>query len=321
MNKLIIFIPCYNEEKSLPITVRQIPKIIKNISKIDIIVVDDGSTDKTIEVAKSLNLKILKHNQHIGLSKIFNTIVKYFKSTNYDLMCILDADNQYKASDINILIKELLENNKDLVIGSRKIFKNRNMSFLKKFFQISGSKIVSLITNYNIPDVTSGFRLYKKVCFDNNFIIENSFSYTVESLIIFSWKKINLSSVYIDCNDEKLRPSRLFDGNLSYIKSQTLVILDNFIKYFPMKFFSFISALFFIPGLLISFRYLYFLINDIQGHVQSLILASILIISSIIFLVLGILSRTLSKIDFKINSHEKNEKNISNYEIIENNDL
>lgn len=317
MKKLLIFIPCLNEEKNLKTTINSIPKKFSNVSEFEIIIVDDFSTDNTIEEAKKLNLKILSHKKHIGLAKIFNTMVDYFVKSKFDIMCVLDADNQYVSNDLNSLINEMENKNLDMVVGSRNIIQNNNMSKSKKFFQLLGSYIVSLIIGYKISDVTSGFRIYSKKCFEGGFFIENNFSYTIESLIIFSWKKLKIGSKYIETNEKMLRESRLFKKNSEYIKKQTSIILKNFNKYFPLKFFSILAACFFIPGLLISFRYLLIFFSGQGGHVQSLILSSILIISSLIILVIGILSSTISDVSIELKKLS-NKKQEIDYNIINN---
>lgn len=317
MKKLLIFIPCFNEEKNLRETFQSIPKKIKSVSNYEVIVVDDGSTDRTIQEAANLNLKVIKHKEHIGLAKIFNSIVDYFMKTEFDCMCILDADNQYSSGDIEKLISEMIEKNLDMVVGSRNIIKEENMSLLKKFFQLLGSWIVSLIIGCKIHDVTSGFRLYNKNCFKEYFQIENNFSYTIESLIIFSWRKLNIGSIYIKTNRQKLRPSRLFKSNSEYIKKQTIIILKNFNKYFPFKFFSIISFFFLFPGILISIRFLFIHLSGGDGHIQSLILASILIISSMLIFVMGILSYSISDIKFQLEKLKYKTNNRSSYEIID----
>ena len=135
MKKLLIFIPCYNEEKNLSETYNSIPKKFESISEYEVIVVDDCSKDKTIEEAKNLNLKVLSHEKHQGLAKIFNSMVNYFIQSKFDLMCVLDADNQYDSGDIEALVSEMNINNLDMIVGSRNIIKDQNMSFYKKFFK------------------------------------------------------------------------------------------------------------------------------------------------------------------------------------------
>ena len=317
MKKLIIFIPTFNEENSLEKTINSIPKKINNIHEISLALVDDCSSDKTIEIAKKLNLDfIISHDQHYGLTSMFNTMVDFFKKSDSNLMCVLDADNQYKATDIQKLIDTHVNHNSDLVVGTRDIKNNPNMSRSKKFFQIAGSKFINLIIREKIEDVTTGFRLYTKNCFEDYFYLENDFSYTIETLILFSWKKLKISSTNIDVNEEILRPSRLFKSNFHFIIEQSKIIIDSFNKFYPYKFFSIISFLLLIPGLLISIRFLYFFLIGESGHIQSLILSAILLISTVIIFSIGILSISISKI--RINLEKNSQKNTKKYKVIAN---
>lgn len=299
MDNLIIFIPCYNEEKTLPITISSIPKKIHGFNKIKIVVVDDCSSDNTLSIAKELGVdNILSHDKHIGLAQIFNSIVHYFKrQNNFNYMIILDADNQYSASDIELLANKIISDNCEVVIGQRNIFKNKNMSIFKKIFQIVGSILVSLLVKNNINDVTSGFRIYSKKCFDNYLKVSNLFSYTIETIIFFHWEKIKISKVDISVNEKVLRPSRLFSSNFNYIFQQSNVILDSFVKFFPLRFFGLISLIFLLPGLILFLRFLYYYFTlSISGHIQSLILSSSLLLISLIFFSLGIIMSSVSKI-------------------------
>lgn len=317
MKKIIIFIPAFNEENSLEKTVNSIPKKINNVNEISLVLVDDCSSDKTIEIAKKLKLDfIISHDQHHGLTSMFNSMVDYFKKSDSDLMCVLDADNQYNAADIQKLVDTHINNKSDLVVGTRDIKHNPNMSKSKKFFQIVGSKFINLIIREKIEDVTTGFRLYTKNCFEDYFYLENDFSYTIETLILFSWKKLKISSTNIDVNTEILRPSRLFKSNFDFIIEQSKIIIDSFNKFYPYKFFSIMAFLLLIPGLLISLRFLYFFMIGDGGHIQSLILSAILLISTVIIFSIGILSISMSKI--RINLEKNSKKNIKKYNIITN---
>ena len=312
---LNIYIPCLNEESNLAKTVNLIPKKIKNINKIKIIVVDDFSTDKTVQVAQKLDIfSIIKLKSYKGLAKLFDIIVdNSLKDKECNFMCILDADNQYKAQDIQKLIDEMIEKKSNIVVGERNIIKNSNMSLVKKIFQKLGSSFVSALLMQNISDVTSGFRIYDKNSFDNYIQLDNNFSYTIESLLFFKWSKKKISTVSIDTNTEVLRKSRLFKSNSEYILKQLGVILNSFTLYFPIRFFLLFSTLFFIPGFFLFLRFFYFYFLGIDGHVQSLIISSILIVVSILFASLGIIMNAISKIWIM----QKNKLNSLNLDYIE----
>ena len=183
-------------------------------------------------------------------------------------------------------------------------------------FQIIGTKLINFLTNQNINDSTSGFRLYNKKCFSGYFYIENTFSYSLETLILFSWKQIRIESENIKTNKDVLRPSRLFRNNWEYISKQTTVILDSFNKFYPFKFFSIISLVLFLPGFLISLRFLFYYMSGISGHTQSLIFSAILIISSILSLSMAVLSSSLSKIRIILEKNTQQD-NVISFEILE----
>ena len=296
-NKLLIQIPCFNEEASLPITLNAIPKKIKNIDSYDILVIDDGSTDKTLEIAKKFDVKyIISNKKNLGLAKTFENGVNFFKSQDYDYLVNLDADNQYSANDIEKLVEPLVSNEFDTIIGQRKINSFKIFGFFKSLLQLFGSFIISILVGHDIKDATSGFRAYNKKIL-NNFKIYNEFSYTLESLLFFKSQKAKIKCIDIETNKTVLRKSRLFKSNFDYIMKQLPVIIRSFSIYFPFRFFSYISALFFIPGAFLILRFfIYYVINSFQGgNIQSLILATILIIISFLLLMLGVISESISR--------------------------
>lgn len=317
--KLLIQIPCYNEENTLPITISSIPKKIKGIDNYDIVVIDDGSNDKTIEIAEKKGVKyIISNSRNRGLAKTFLNGVNFFKKTNYDYLVNLDADNQYNANDIEKLVEPLLNDEFDCVIGQRKISSFKIFSYFKSLLQIIGSFVLSLIIGTKIKDVTTGFRAYNKRALEK-INIYNNFSYTLESLLFFASKKIRLFCIDIETNKEVLRESRLFNGNLEYISKQIPIIVSSFAMYFPLKFFSSISIIFFTPGLILIFRFLlkYFATPDQAGNIQSLILSSIFIVVSFIFLMLGVISDLISKNRKILETMRNNSsENKINYKII-----
>lgn len=322
-NKLLIQIPCFNEEASLPITLNSIPNKIRNIDSYDILIIDDGSTDKTIEIAKKFNVKyIISNEKNLGLAKTFENGVNYFKSKDYDYLVNLDADNQYSANDIEKLVEPLVKNEFDTIIGQRKINSFKIFGFFKTLLQLFGSFIISFLVGHNIKDATSGFRAYNRKIL-NNFKIYNEFSYTLESLLFFKSQKAKIKCIDIETNKKVLRKSRLFKNNFDYIMKQLPVIVRSFSIYFPFRFFSYISVLFFLPGAFLILRFfIYYLINGFQGgNIQSLILATILIIISFLLLMLGVISESIShnrKLIEKINESFIKDGNSTqtNYTII-----
>ena len=276
--KLIIQIPCYNEEKTLPVTYKEIPESIGGIDEIEILVIDDGSTDNTVETAKNLGIKhIASHSKNLGLARAFDTGLKTSIKLGADIIVNLDADNQYKASDIEKLIQPVLNKEADIVIGARPIEKIRSFSPLKKLLQKTGSYVMRKISGADVLDAPSGFRAFSKNAAMKINIFDN-YTYTMETIIQAQYKGLTIKSVPIGVN-ENLRPSRLVKNNFDYIKRSIFTMLRFIIIYRPFRFFMKISLLLFFFGLLLGLRFLYFYITESgEGHIQSLILCAILIL-------------------------------------------
>ena len=292
--KLIIQIPCFNEEDNISKVLDKLPKSIKAIDKIEIVVLDDNSTDKTIEIAKNYNVKILKAKQHIGLSGIFNKGIEYAIENNADILVNIDGDNQYKPNEIEKLIQPIINNDADIVIGARPINKIKTFSPVKKLLQKLGSLIVKIISQINIKDAASGFRAYNKDAIIKT-IIYNDYTYTIESIIQAKSKNLTIKNIDIEVNEQNNRKSKLVKNNFSYIIKQGINLIRFFIIYSPVKFFGIISLVLFSIATIIGIRFLYFFFNNGgKGHIQSLILCAIIFILSFIIANIAILSDILS---------------------------
>jgi glycosyltransferase involved in cell wall biosynthesis len=276
--KLFIQIPCFNESEVLLKTLKEIPKKINGIDSIDIVIIDDGSTDNTIAVAKKFGTKhIIKHQSNYGLAKAFATGLNYCLKHNADIIVNTDADNQYDASSIKDLITPILKNNSDIVIGARPIDQIENFSKLKKIMQKVGSWFVRIISRTDVIDAPSGFRAFSRNA-AKKLIVFNEYTYTLETIIQAGYKNIKISSVPIKTNLVH-RKSRLVKSIPSYVRKSVITMIRVFATYKPFRFFTFISFILLLFGFLISLRFLYFYINgDGSGHIQSLILAAIFII-------------------------------------------
>ena len=292
--KLIIQIPCYNEEKTLPVTYKEIPESIGGIDEIEILVIDDGSTDNTVETAKNLGIKhIVSHSKNLGLARAFDTGLKTSIKSGADIIVNLDADNQYKASDIEKLIQPVLNKEADIVIGARPIEKIRSFSPLKKLLQKTGSYVMRKISGADVLDAPSGFRAFSKNAAMKINIFDN-YTYTMETIIQAQYKGLTIKSVPIGVN-ENLRPSRLVKNNFDYIKRSIFTMLRFIIIYRPFRFFMKISLLLFFFGLLLGLRFLYFYITESgEGHIQSLILCAILILVGVQSLFFAVIADLLA---------------------------
>ena len=277
--KLIIQIPCYNEEETLSETINDIPEKIDGIDEIEILVVNDGSTDTTTQVARELKVNyIVEFPKNLGLARAFDAGLKNCVKYGADIIVNLDADNQYCAEDIPKLIKPLLENKADIVIGARPIEKIKNFSPVKKILQKLGSYVMKKISGADILDAPSGFRAFSRYAAKRINIFDN-YTYTMESIIQAQRKGLSIVSVPIRVNENDFaRPSRLIKNNFQYIFRSAKTMIRFFIIYHPFRFFASLAAFFFILGFGIGLRFLYFyFLGDGAGHIQSLILCGLLI--------------------------------------------
>jgi glycosyltransferase involved in cell wall biosynthesis len=292
--KLIIQIPCFNEETTLPITFEQLPKQFKGVDQVEVLVIDDGSQDRTVEVAQRLGVHhVVRFTNNKGLARAFMAGIDASLKLGADIIVNTDADNQYRAEDIQPLIDPILEGNADLVIGERPIDDIQHFSFTKKKLQRLGSWVVRLVSGTEIPDATSGFRAYSRdAALRLNLL--SSFTYTLETIIQAGKQDIAITSVPIRTNPN-LRESRLYTSIWSYVKRSGGTIFRIFTMYEPLKVFSLLGGGIFGVGVLIGLRYLYFnWMGQGSGHIQSLILGAALLIIGFQVVVLGLLSELIA---------------------------
>lgn len=292
--KLIIQIPCYNEEATLAVALRDLPKSIEGIDEIDVLVIDDGSTDKTLEVARQNGVKnfvVLQKN--IGLAKAFSAGLAQSIELGADIIVNTDADNQYCAADIEKLVRPLIEARADIVVGARPIEEIEHFSFVKKVLQKLGSCVMRLVSSTKLADVTSGFRAFTRDAALQINVFDN-YTYTLETIIQAKAKGLEIISVPVRVNPE-LRKSKLIKNNFDYIRRSIFTMLRMFIVYRPFRFFAIIGVAFLIPGTLLGFRFLYHYLNHTgTGHVQSLILSSVLILTGVQVGLIAVLADLLS---------------------------
>lgn len=288
--KLIIQIPCFNEENSLTSTINSLPKQIEGVDIIEILVINDGSTDKTLDVAGWNGINhIVNLPRHIGLAGAFKAGINESVRLGADIIVNTDADNQYCADDIEKIIRPIMNNEADMVIGARPISNISAFSAIKKLLQKFGSFIVRLVSSTSVDDAPSGFRAFSAECAANLNIFDN-YTYTMETIIQAKAKGMRVISVPVRVNSQ-MRKSRLVKNIFSYIKKSAFTIIRMFIVYRPFRFFAIIASIFLFFGLVLAGRFLfYFFTSGGNGHVQSLILSSILIITGVQVGLIGVLA-------------------------------
>ena len=292
--KLIIQIPCYNEAETLKIALDALPKQIDGVDTIEYLIINDGSQDNTVEVAKEWGVQhIVNFKQNRGLAKGFMAGLDMCLRNGADIIVNTDADNQYCGDDIEKLIAPILEGKADIVIGERPIDQTAHFSWLKKKLQHFGSWVVRKASNTDIPDAPSGFRAYSREAAMQMNVV-NEYTYTLEQIVQAGRTKIAITSVPIRTNDE-LRPSRLFSSMFGYVKKSMLMIIRAYLMYKPMRFFIGLGFIPFLIGLAIGIRFIVLLcMGGGQGNVQSLILCSMLILIGVMIWVVGLLADVMA---------------------------
>ena len=292
--KLIIQIPCYNEAQTLEIALNDLPKQIDGIDEIEYLIINDGSKDNTVEVAKNWGVHyVVNFKRNKGLAKGFMAGLDACLRHGADIIVNTDADNQYCGEDIEKLVRPILDGESDIVIGERPIDNTEHFSPLKKRLQHFGSWVVRKASKTDIPDAPSGFRAYSREAALRMNVI-NEYTYTLETIVQAGRNKMACTSVPIRTNGE-LRPSRLFSSMFGYVKKSMLTIVRAFMMYRPLYFFSVIGSILSFIGIAIGVRFLYFLaIGQGNGHTQSLILASMMIILGVMTGIVGLQADIIS---------------------------
>jgi len=274
--KLIIQIPCYNEAETLAIALGALPREVEGFDKVEWLIINDGSEDDTVKVAKECGVDHIvnfTHNQ--GLAKGFMAGIKECLAQGADVIVNTDADNQYEADDIPKLTHPIIEGKAEYVIGARPISQTEHFSPAKKFLQKLGSWVVRKASKTTIPDAPSGFRAISREC-AMQLNVYNNYTYTLETIIQAGQKNMAITSVPIRTNED-LRPSKLLSSIPNYIKKSVVTIVRISVVYKSFQFFMTIAAVLFGLGFLLGLRFLYFyFIGDGEGHMQSVVLSGVL---------------------------------------------
>jgi glycosyltransferase involved in cell wall biosynthesis len=289
--KLVIQIPCLNEESALPVTLADLPRELPPFDAIEVLVIDDGSTDRTSEVARAHGVhRVLRFPARRGLARGFDSGLREALAMGADVIVNTDADNQYVGADIARLVEPIVARRADMVVGTRPIETIQHFSLMKKMLQRLGSGVVRALSAADVPDATSGFRAYSREA-ALRLTVVTGFTYTLETLIQASHKNITIAHVPIRVNG-KLRESRLFRGTGSYVTRSLGTMIRVYLLYRPLRFFLSFAALFGAGSLALFARFLYlFLTTPGQtGHVQSLVIAGALAMIAALFVALGVLA-------------------------------
>lgn len=327
--KLIIQIPCYNEENTIETVLNDLPENIDGIDEIEYLIIDDGCTDNTVEIARAWGVHhVVSFAQNKGLAKGFMAGLDACLREGADIIVNTDADNQYCAEDIPKLIKPILKGKADIVIGERPIDETQHFSWIKKKLQHFGSWVVRKASKTDIPDAPSGFRAFSREAAMRINVI-NDYTYTLETIVQAGRNKIPITSVPVRTNPE-LRKSRLFHSMFSYVKKSILTIIRALMMYKPLYCFTMVAAIPTVIGLGIGVRFLVYLFSGRgNGHTQSLMLACTLLIIGFVTFVIGMLADVIAanrkiledtqyhvrKFEYNMNLGREKRENISIEEI------
>ena len=293
--KLMVQIPCLNEEATLPATIAEIPRQVEGVDEVELLVIDDGSTDRTVEVAREHGVEhIVRLTNNKGLAAAFQAGLDASLKLGADVVVNTDADNQYRGADIPRLLAPILAGEADMVVGDRRVSEIEHFSSQKKRLQRLGSWVVRRLSGTEISDTTSGFRAYNREAALGLLVVDN-FTYTLESLIQAGKMLVAVDGVEIGVNPQT-RESRLFASTGTYVRRNALSILRIYARYEPLRVFATAGL---VVGLLALAAWMPFLLDwilngDSTGHIQSLILGAVLFIAAVQLVALGVIGDLLA---------------------------
>lgn len=316
--KLIIQIPCLNEAATLGTALATLPRKVEGFDVVEWLVIDDGSTDGTADLARKLGVDhVVRHPVNRGLATAFMTGIDAALQQGADVIVNTDADNQYEAGDIPLLVQPILEHRADMVIGARPISQTEHFSWIKKKLQHLGSWAVRVASKTDVADAPSGFRaMTRETAMRLN--VFNAYTYTLETIIQAGLSNLTVVSVPVRTNPD-LRPSRLVRSIPNYVKRSLVTILRVFVIYRPLTLFMWLSALLTASGIAIGIRYLVFYVSgNGGGHVQSLILTALCIMLGAVSFMIGLIAdlittnrKLMEQIDFRLQRVESVASKIS----------
>ena len=289
--KLVVQIPCLNEETTLPAVLESIPRKVAGISEIVILVIDDGSTDRTLRVAREHGVKhFVHHTRNQGLGRSFHDGIQKALELGADIVVNTDGDNQYPQDRIGDLVKPILDGEADIVIADRQTHTIEHFSAVKKLLQRVGSAVVNKAAGTQLPDAASGFRAYSRESLIRINTITR-FSYCTETIIQAGNKGLHITSVAVDTNPP-VRESRLFKSTTEHVVKSAVTIIRAYIMYKPYILFGGLGSLLFVAGLIPFARFIFFSLEDgtTRGHIQSLLVGSLLMIAAFLCLVLNVIA-------------------------------
>lgn len=294
IKRLVIQIPCFNEAETLPGTLAALPRSLPGVERVEWIVVDDGSTDGTAEVAKRHGVdQVVRLPRNQGLARAFLAGVEAALSRGADVIVNTDADNQYDAADIPRLLEPIQSGEAQLVVGERPIAEAEHFSPFKKFLQRLGSAAVRRLSGTDVIDAPSGFRAMTREAAMRLHVF-NEYTYTLETLIQAGYRGMSVGSVPVRTNPPT-RESRLIGSTWGYVRRQVVTLVRIFMTYRPFQFFSVPGALSLAAGFLVGCRFLYFYATgDGSGHVQSLILGALLLGVGFLLVLIGLVADLIS---------------------------
>jgi len=288
--KLVIQIPCLNEEASLPATLADLPRSFEGIDEVEIVVIDDGSTDGTADVARRNGVRhVVRAPVNQGLARAFSAGLDYALRLGADIIVNTDADGQYRGDQVGRLIAPILHHEADVVIGDRQPGRLAHFSLSKRVLQVLGSWVVRQLSGTRIPDATSGFRAFSREAALRMNVVSD-FTYTLETIIQAGKKQLHITHVPIDVNPET-RPSRLFPGIPSYLLRSGATLVRIYALYEPLRVFTLIGLGLLSVATMIGARFLYFFVTEGgDGHIQSLILAAVFALAGFQTIMVGLLA-------------------------------